>query len=289
MKQKIFILSFSLLLLLFLTITSFNNSNSEPGTSTSDSLHTAIRNLYTPGYLKLKKTIMKEFPNAAPGRFGEFVKGVDEDLVTNKKVLAFTFDACIGKSNDYNAALIDFLKKEKIPATLFVSGLWIDGNLATFKNLADDQLFEIENHGLHHRLCSVDGETKYGVIATKNIGEVIDEMELNARKIEKITGKRPKFFRSATAYTDETCAKIANQLGMQVVSFDILSGDAVPFTPAHIISENIIKNAKDGAIVIMHFNHPLWYEKQALEMAIPVLRSQGYTFVKLEDYKLKGK
>jgi peptidoglycan/xylan/chitin deacetylase (PgdA/CDA1 family) len=284
-----FILFCSLLLLSFFIITSFNNSISEPKTSTTDSLHTAIKTLYTSDYLKLKKIIIKEFPNAKPGRFGEFVKGVDEDLVTNKKLLAFTFDACIGKSNDYNAGLIEFLRAEKIPATLFVSGLWIDANLGTFKNLADDQLFEVENHGLNHRLCSVDGETKYGVIATKNIGEVIDEMELNARKIEKITGKRPRFFRSATAYTDETCAKIANQLGMQVVSYDILSGDAVPYTPAKVISENIIKNAKNGAVVIMHFNHPFWYEKEALQIAIPILRSQGYSFVKLGDYQLKGK
>jgi peptidoglycan/xylan/chitin deacetylase (PgdA/CDA1 family) len=287
MKKSFFLFPF-LVSLLFVLLSSFKDVFI-PDAINSDSLHTAIQTLYTPDYLKLKKKIVAEFPGAQPGRFGEFVKGVDEDLVTNKKILAFTFDACIGKSNDYNKSLIEFLKKHRIPATLFVSGLWIDANLTTFKSLAGDSLFEIGNHGLNHRLCSVDGETKYGVIATKNIGEVIDEMELNARKIEKITGKRPKFFRSATAYTDETCAKIANQLGMQVVSYDILSGDAIPYTPARVISNNILNNAKNGAIVIMHFNHPAWHEMDALEIAIPVLKSKGYSFVKLEDHQLRGR
>ena len=105
--------------------------------------------------------------------------------------------------------------------------------------------------------------------------------------MEKITGRRPRFFRSATAWTDETCAKVANRLSMEIVSYEILSGDAIPFTPPTIIKDNIIKPAKNGAIIIMHFNHPDWYEKEALQMAIPALKEKGFSFVKLEYFKLK--
>lgn len=249
-------------------------------------LENKVKPYYTPDYLAFRDKIIKEYPNAKPGRFGLVIKDVFEDVADKEKVLAFTFDACIGKDNDYNAPLIAFLRKERIPATLFVSGLWIDSNQAVFRDLAADSLFEMGNHGLLHRLCSINGETKYGIAATQNLAEVIDEMELNARKMAAITGKRPRFFRSATAYTDETCAKIANQLGMKIVGFDVLSGDAVPFTPAEIIKNTIIANAKPGAIVIMHFNHPQWHELEALQMAIPILRAQGYRFVKLTHEKL---
>ncbi|UTA66767.1 polysaccharide deacetylase family protein [Emticicia sp. 21SJ11W-3] len=258
----------------------------QPPKGPNAKLKAKLQPYYTPDYLWFKNQIMGEFHNATPGRFGVVIKDVFEDVADANKVIAFTFDACIGKSNDYNAPLIAYLKKEHIPATLFVSGLWIDDNLATFRQLAADSLFEIGNHGLLHRLCSVDGETKYGIAATQNVGEVIDEMELNSRKIEKLTGKRPRFFRSATAYTDETCARIANQLGMQVVAFDVLSGDAVPFAAPELISQTIISQARPGAIVIMHFNHPQWHELQALQMAIPVLRAKGYKFVKLTNEKL---
>lgn len=246
----------------------------------------AVEQYYTPDYLKFRDKIINEFSNAKPGKFGLKINDVYEEVADKNKVIALTFDACIGGTNDYNAPLIEYLRKQHIPATLFVSGLWIDKNLETFKSLAADSLFELGNHGLLHRLCSINGETKYGIASTKNISEVIDEMELNARKMQQITGKRPLFFRSATAYTDETCAKIANQLGMKIVDFEILSGDAVPFAPAKTIADNIIKNAKSGAIVIMHFNHPKWHELEALQIAIPILKAEGYKFVKLTHERL---
>ena len=248
-----------------------------------------VNKYYTPEYLSFREKIGQGFINVKPGKFGMFVSGTVQDVATDDKVMAFTFDACIGHTNDYNADLISFLKQEKIPATLFISGIWIDANQTVFKDLASNPLFEIENHGLLHRLCSLDGETKYGIAATENTNDVIDEMELNARKIQGLTGKRPQFFRSATTYTNESCSKIAEALGMKIVSFDILSGDAVPFTPAETIAKTIIDNARHGAIVIMHFNHPLWYERKALEIAIPVLRSKGYKFVTLENHPLRNK
>jgi peptidoglycan/xylan/chitin deacetylase (PgdA/CDA1 family) len=246
-----------------------------------------IKALSSTDYWTLKSRIVKEFQSAAPGRFGAFVPGVYREIDTREKVMALTFDACGGKSRGYNKALIQYLRETRTPATLFVTGLWIDENPAVFQDLAGDPLFLIGNHGLLHRLCGVAGETKYGVLGTKNVGEVVDEMELNARKIERITGTRPRFFRSATAYTDETAAKIATMLGMEVVNYDVLSGDAIPDTPAAVIRDNILNNARPGAIVIMHFNHPKWHEVEALREALPALKKKGYSFVQLDDVRLK--
>jgi peptidoglycan/xylan/chitin deacetylase (PgdA/CDA1 family) len=241
-------------------------------------------------YLALRRKVAQEFAHSKPGNWGEFVKGVDEDLVTNKKIIAFTFDACGGKNaNGYDAELIDFLRKEKIPATLFVTGKWIDANYSTFLELSKDPLFEIENHGFNHQPCSVDGESEYGIHGTKDIPDAIDEIEANAIKIEKITGRKPSFYRSATAYTDEACAKIAKQLGITIISFDVLSGDAVPFTPVKIIENNVSKNVKPGTIIIMHFNRPKWNTYEAMIILVPELQKKGYTFAKLEDYPLRSK
>ena len=242
-------------------------------------------------YSTLRKKIVAEFPNAKPGKWGEFVRGVDEDIVDSSgKILALTFDACGTKyGNGFDQDLINFLDSEHIPVTMFVTGLWIDANPKTFQKLASDTLFEIENHGLRHKPCAVNGETEYGIQGTLNVGQAIDEIELNNRKIQNVTGRRPIFFRSPTAFCDETCVKVAGQLGITIISYDILSGDAVPFTPAREIENSIIKNAHDGAIVIMHMNHPQWYTYEALREAIPKLRKMGYTFVRLEHHRLKGR
>jgi peptidoglycan/xylan/chitin deacetylase (PgdA/CDA1 family) len=239
--------------------------------------------MYSPDYLALKNRVLKQFKDAKPGRFGEFVKGVRKNFDTDRKVMAFTFDACGGKHSGYNAELIEYLRREKIRATLFVTGIWIERNKKTFLELASDPLFEIANHGLLHRACSVTGRTKYRVMPTRNIGDVIDEMELNARKIEELTGRRPLFFRSATAFIDELSAKIAGELGMAAVSYNVLSGDALPRTSAKAMARNIIKGAGHGAVVIMHFNLPDRHELDALKAAVPLLRARGYAFDKLKN------
>jgi peptidoglycan/xylan/chitin deacetylase (PgdA/CDA1 family) len=250
-----------------------------------------IKSLYKDSsYLNQKRRIGKKYANAQPGSWGEFIKGVDEDLVTGKKIIAFTFDACGGKKGSgYDKELIDFLKKEKIPATLFVTGKWIDKNYDTFLVISKDTLFEIENHGFNHKPCSVDGESEYGIKGTADVTDAFDEMEANALKIEKITGRRPVFYRSATAFIDEACTKIAKDLNITVISFDVLSGDAVPNAPVNTIKQEVLAHVRPGAIIIMHFNHPEWNTYESMLEIIPELRKQGYSFAKLKDYPLKEK
>ena len=83
--------------------------------------------------------------------------------------------------------------------------------------------------------------------------------------------------------------RIAQRLGVTVVSFDVLSGDAVPGTPALEIEKNVLENIRPGAIIIMHFNRPEWNTAEALAKIIPALRKQGYTFARLKDFPLKRK
>lgn len=241
-------------------------------------------------YLKLKEKVVGEFVHAQPGHWGEFVKGVYEDLSTRQKYLAFTFDACGGeKGTGYDHELIEFLHNEKIPATLFVTGKWIDAHFNPFLSLSRDSLFEIENHGLNHKPCSIDGESEYGIHGTSNAAEAFDEIEANARKIEALTKLRPHFYRSATAFIDEACARMAHELGISAVSFQVLSGDAIPFTPVSVIETNVLDNIRPGAIVIMHFNHPEWNTCEAMQKIVPKLRQMGYHFVRLHDFELISK
>jgi len=238
-------------------------------------------------YTELKSEIVHEFAHRPAGRWGEFVTGVNEKIVTQRKIIAFTFDACGGKNgNKYNKELIDYLHKEKIPATLFVTGKWIDSQFSVFLDLSRDTLFEIENHGLEHRPCSTNGKSAYGIQGTSDIGEAFDEIEANTRKIETLTNHRPRFYRSATAFIDEACVSMAVRLGVSVVSYQVLSGDAVPFTSEPVIEENVLKNIVPGAIVIMHFNHPEWNTKEAMQKIVPKLREMGYTFALLKDFAL---
>jgi len=233
-----------------------------------------------------KERLVAAYKNQMPTDWGERVAGVKTQLDTAEQVIALTFDACGGpRGSRYDAALIEFLRAEKIPATLFVSGSWIDANPAVFKKLAADPLFEIENHGLAHKPCSVNGNKAYGIKGTAGVGELVDEIEKNGRKIEAVTGGKPKFYRPGTAYCDEVAVKVAGELGYEVVNYNIL-GDAGATRPKEKIREAMLK-AEPGAIVILHMNQPRSQTAAGLKEAIPLLRQKGYRFVKLSEFPLR--
>ena len=237
-------------------------------------------------YESFRKKIANTFENQTPKEWGESVTGVKTKFDTNEKVIALTMDACGSPHGmGYDEKLINFLKQEKVPATLFINARWIDKNLNTFKALASTPLFEIANHGLEHKPASVNGKSIYGLDGSKNMEELIDEIELNARKIEQITDKRPKYFRSGTAYYDEVAVKIANKLNHQVIGFSILGDGGATFSKEKV--ENAFLKAKNGEIAIIHMNHPLSQTADGTIKVINELKQKGFKFVRLSDYKLK--
>jgi len=237
-------------------------------------------------YLGLKKKITSEYSQKKPGKWGAFFKGELIDEMTSSKAVALTFDACGGKGGSgFDKALLDYLIQEKVPATLFISGKWIDENFDTFMVLSLDTLFEIENHGLNHRPISLDGEAAYGIHGTLNADEAFDEIESNAWKIRALTNRYPHFFRSATTYVNESCINMADKLGIKIVSYHVLAGDAVSGTSVTEMEDNVIRNIIPGAIILMHMNHPERNTCKAVQKIVPELRSKGYSFWRLTDFE----
>jgi len=233
-----------------------------------------------------KEKIVSAFSGKIPKEWGEKVKGVKTRLNTDQKVLALTFDACGGlKGNGYDTRLIEYLGSEKIPATLFISGRWIDANQNIFQKLAKNPLFEIENHGLNHKPCSINGRSVYRIEGTKNVNELVDEIEQNGIRIQKLIGRKPKFYRPATAYCDEIGVEVANGLGYEVVNFSIRGDAGATYSKDQV--KRALLNASPTSIILMHMNHPEGETAEGLMEAIPELRKRGFKFVKLSEYDLR--
>jgi peptidoglycan/xylan/chitin deacetylase (PgdA/CDA1 family) len=239
-----------------------------------------------PQEIPTKEQIIAKFSGRVPQEWGEHIKGVKTRLNTDQKVLALTFDACGGpKGSGYDVKLIDFLISEAIPATLFISGKWMDANPDISQTLARNPLFEIENHGLNHKTCSAIGRSAYGIKGTKNVGEIYDEIELNALKILNLTGCKPKYFRPASAYCDEICVQIANALGYEVVTYSV-RGDAGATYSTKQIKETLLHSAS-ASIILMHMNHPEGQNAEGMIEAVPELKKRGFRFVKLSEFGLR--
>ena len=63
--------------------------------------------------------------------------------------IALTLDAC-GGATDWK--ILHYLVENKVPATIFVTKKWIDGNPDAVIYLNDNKnIFKIENHGEEHK------------------------------------------------------------------------------------------------------------------------------------------
>jgi peptidoglycan/xylan/chitin deacetylase (PgdA/CDA1 family) len=225
------------------------------------------------------------YSQTPPQQWGENVTGVTTKFHSDKKEIALTFDACGGsaRSSQYDEGLIEFLTSHHIPATLFINARWIDTNPEIFMKLAHNPLFEIANHGTAHKPLSVEGKSIYGIHGTASSDEVIAEILGNNQKIEKLTGKRPTFFRSGTAYYDEQAVAIAHGMGMEIGGFSIL-GDAGATFSAPKVAQQLL-TAHSGDIVICHMNHPEGGTREGTIQGVEALLKEGFTFVRLSDVK----
>jgi len=234
----------------------------------------------------LKAELETAYAGKEPREWGETVTGVKTRLATKEKVVVLTLDACGSpKGKGIDAELIHFLEKEKVPATLFINARWIDANPELFLELARNPLFTIANHGLLHRPASVNGKSIYGINGTRDVGELVDEIELNALKIQQLTGKRPRYYRSGTAYYDEIAVQVAERLGHIVIGFSLLGDAGATYTREQVITA--LLTAVPGSIVILHMNHPESGTGKGVMAAVPELRKRGFRFVGLSDYQLK--
>lgn len=238
-----------------------------------------------PSEAAVTASLLREYQNVKPTQWDIVVKGVKTRLDTTDKVVALTFDACGGKGGDgYDKELIDYLIKQNVPATLFINSRWIDENRDAFLSLSKNTLFEIENHGSEHKPLSVDGKSAYDISGTKNAQGVIDEVQPNADKIYKLTGRKPLFFRSGTDYYDDVAVRIVVGLGEQAVAFSLLGDAGATYSTAEI--KNACLAAKPGDIIIFHMNHPEKDTAEGIMEVVPALRAKGFAFVHLADYPL---
>ncbi|MGH3375563.1 MAG: polysaccharide deacetylase family protein, partial [Actinoallomurus sp.] len=226
--------------------------------------------------------VVARYRHGKPHTWGFDAPGVIRRLPTARPGIALTFDACGGPhGSGYDHTLIDFLRRRKVPATLFLNSRWIDANPAAFRRLAREPLFEIANHGTRHRPLSVTGRSAYGIAGTRNAGEVYDEIAGNHAKLTRLLGAPPRFFRPGTAYCDDVAAHIVQDLGEHVVSFSVNGDGGATFTPEQVRST--VSAARDGSIVICHMNQPRSGTARGIAAAVPHLLASGHRFVRLSD------
>ncbi len=183
--------------------------------------------------------------------------------------IALTFDACPRKERpEFSTEIVNFLQKEKIPATFFVSGLWAEHCQDGLEQLAETPYFEIGLHGYHHWQSS---ELTEQVIAS--------EIERTRSTLVQLGCKPQPFFRPPFGDCPPKLIKVAKEIGVLTVMWDVVSGDPNPRNTADVLEHRVLTLTRNGSIVIMHVNNGGIFTPQALPAIVAGLREQRFQFV----------
>ena len=203
----------------------------------------------------------------------------------SEKVVALTFDFDMTpgmlsrlQSGEidawYDPAVLDVLRKERIPHTLFITGLATLAYPALARSFAHDRLIELGSHSHRHFAFAPD------CFGLPFIGEgrAREDIETAQQTIQRITGVTPRYFRFPGGCLQAGDVAIVNGLGLRIVHWDVAAGDA--FNPdADSIAHYVEDRARPGSIIAFHVGGPnAPATADALRGIIPSLRARGYKF-----------
>ena len=182
--------------------------------------------------------------------------------------VALTFDACPGSASRFDRGVIEVLQRTHTPATLFLSGRWMERFPEETRELAHDPLFELAVHGHRHRNWLQASDDALS-----------EEMTAPVDILLRLTGRIAAWVRPPFGWVDERAARVAHQKGLLPVQFDLPSGDPDPGIPAKRLKEWVIQGAKNGSIVVFHMNGKGHHTAEVLSEVIQGIRARHLELV----------
>lgn len=193
---------------------------------------------------------------------------IERKIDPNKPMVALTFDD--GPSVKYTEIILDALKESNSKATFFVVGSAVERNKDILVRMVKEG-HEIGNHSFDHKRLTelTDKEFEFQLLETQRI-------------ITNATGYTPIIMRPPYgALNDELTKKIP--VPAITWSLDTLDWK---HRNTEVVCDNILKDIKDGEIVLMHDLYET--TAKAAEIVIPELVNRGYQLVtvsELYEYK----
>lgn len=202
-----------------------------------------------------------------------------------RRAVALTFDADLTafmqseldtgvvRSFD-NRSVIDELTRMQVPATFFLTGLWMLRYPDETRRLAANPQFELGAHSYGHR-----GFTPrcfgLGQLAPSSM---LADVRATDQVLRRFAPGASNLFRFPGGCYDRTALRAIAPQGLQVVQYDVAGGDAFARSVAGIV-RTTLTGVRPGSIVVLHVNGgntaPL--TALALPAIITGLRQRGYT------------
>ncbi|MFC0627027.1 polysaccharide deacetylase family protein [Kribbella deserti] len=209
----------------------------------------------------------------------------------DRKKIALTFDADLTNAmrkrltsgrvkSYYNAELIESLRRLRVPATLFLTGLWMEQYPDQTRDLAADPLFELATHSYDHKAFTA----KCYTLASVAPADMLTDVRRAVTILDRLDPDATRWFRFPGGCYDGRALHELAPAGLTAVQLDVAGADGFARSPGAIV-EQVVGNAQAGSIVVLHMhggdNAP--FTGKAIEPIVRKLRAQGYQLVTVTD------
>lgn len=179
------------------------------------------------------------------------------------KKIALTFDD--GPHPVYTEQMLLLLEQEQIPATFFLLGQNVEEYGDLVREIAAKGHL-IGNHTYHHVQ-----------ITTLTTEQAYEEIDQTSRLVEELTGEGTEYVRPPFGTWNEG---LESELDLIPVMWTI---DTLDWTTGNVdwIVNRVVKNAEENDIILMHDSYKSTV--QAVERLIPLLESEGFEFVTVDE------
>lgn len=189
----------------------------------------------------------------------------------DKKVIYLTFDA--GYENGNTGAILDALKKHKVPATFFVVGHYLESAPELVKRMVAEG-HTVGNHTYHHP----------DMTAISSMDAFKKEMNGVSELFKEITGeKMSMYYRPPQGKYSEENLNMAKELGYHTFFWSLAYVDWYENdqpTKEEAISK-LTSRIHPGAIVLLHTTSKT--NGEVLDELLTKWEEMGYTFCPLSD------
>ena len=186
------------------------------------------------------------------------------------KLIAITFDDGPGK---YTGELLDALKKYNAKATFFLVGTCVERYPELVKREVEEG-HQVANHSWDH-----------AKLTDLSQSAISAELSKTENAIDKACGKDLGTLMVRPPYGSSNSA-VQNSANAPLIFWSVDTLDW-KYRNAETVKNNIVNNAKDGAIILLHDIHST--SVQGAIAAMEELTGQGYTFVTVSElFRRKG-
>jgi probable sporulation protein (polysaccharide deacetylase family) len=188
---------------------------------------------------------------------------------TGKKVVAICVNVDWGE--EYIPAMLEEFKKAQAQVTFFVTGSWAEKNPELLKQMSE-ACHSIQNHAYKHVHFS-----------SLSDAEAQAQIKKAEAVIEKIIGKKTRFFAPPYGEQNDRLVKAAGEIGYELIMWSVDTIDWQKPSPQTIV-KRVGNKVHNDAIILMHPTDPTL---QALPDLLAYLQDQGYGMMTIDSILVK--